>query len=546
VWTADRDDLLVGLERGPQAGEGDIMATLPARPNLGHLRRQARDVLRAAQAGDIAAVNRIQAVSDRLTLANAQLAVAREYGFASWAALKAEVEARTMDLAQQVEAFCTASIRDWTGRAAQMLAATPEIAGYSFATAVILGDATRVRREIKRRPALVTRPDDRTGWTPLHAVCGSQWHRLDPARADGLLAVARLLVDAGADPRARAGGWTPLRCAVAGAANPPIARLLLERGAVPEDHDLYLAGFADDDHECLRLLLGHAADVAGMARMALSAPISGNDLDGVRLLLEAGVDPLQYDDGNTPPSPVVYDAVRSGCDPELVDLLLAHGADPDAPGPDGRSSYALATSQGRTEIAAVLRRHGAIDDATSIDRFLSACLRADQADVRRQVTRHPELLGRLTGSQQGEALVQAAEAGHSAAVSLMLDLGFPVDARGGDDGATALHAAAYSGSASTARLLIDRGADIEAHDTRWDSGPLDWAVVGSGQKPVTNAHPDWIATIRTLIEAGASTQDITLAPDDPKPPSPEVAELLRGYGIGADPEAGGPSSGEPT
>ena len=515
------------------------MATLPARPNLSHLRRQARDVLRAAQSGDISAVDRIRAVSDRLTLAAAQLAVAREYGFTSWAGLKAEVEARTVDLAQQVEAFCTASIRDWTGRAARMLAATPEIADYSFATAVILGDASRIRREIKRHPELVTRPDDRTGWTALHAACASQWHRLDPARADGLLAVARLLLDAGADPRARVGradGWTPLRCAVAGAANPPITRLLLERGAVPEDHDLYLAGFADDGYECLRLLLAHAGDVAGTAKTALSAPISRNDLGGVRLLLEAGADPRRYDDGNRPPSPVVYDAVRSACRPELVDLLLAHGADPDAPGPDGRSPYALATAQGRTEVAAVLRRHGAVDDATDIDRLLSACLRADHADAHRQVTRHPELLGRLTSSQQAGAIVQAAEVGNTAAVSLMLDLGFPVDARGSEDGNTALHAAAYSGSAGTARLLIDRGADIEARDTHWDSPPLDWAVVGSGEKPVTSPRPDWVATVRLLIEAGSSTQDITLSPDDPKPPSPEVAGLLRGYGIGDDPD----------
>ena len=48
---------------------------------------------------------------------------------------------------------------------------------------------------------------------------------------------------------------------------------------------------------------------------------------------------------------------------------------------------------------------------------------------------------------------------------------------------------------------------------------------------MTNPRPDWVATVRLLIEAGASTQDITLSPDDPKSPSPEVAELLRGYGI---------------
>ena len=271
------------------------MATLPARPDLGQLRRQAKDLLRAAQAGDTTAAARIRAVSGRQTLAGAQLAVAREHGFGSWRALKTAVEAAAMDLAQQAEAFCAASIGDWTGKATRMLAATPALASYSFATAVILGDATAVRRAIERHPDLATRPDPRTGWAPLHAVCASRWHRLDPARADGLLAVARLLLDAGADPAARKGGrpgdWTPLRCAVAGAANTPIARLLLERGAVPDDHDLYLAGFGDDAQECLRLLLDHATDVAGIARMALAAPISTNYLEGVRLLLAAGADP---------------------------------------------------------------------------------------------------------------------------------------------------------------------------------------------------------------------------------------------------------------
>jgi hypothetical protein len=38
--------------------------------------------------------------------------------------------------------------------------------------------------------------------------------------------------------------------------------------------------------------------------------------------------------------------------------------------------------------------------------------------------------------------------------------------------------------------------------------------------------------VRILIEAGASCEGITLSPDDPKPPSPEVAQLLRAHGIG--------------
>src|SRR5690348_2736626 len=120
---------------------------------------------------------------------------------------------------------------------------------YDFRTAVVLGDAGRVREMLERDPGLATRVDARSGWTALHAVCGWRWHRLDPGGAGGLVAVARLLLDAGADPATRTSGqragWTPLRCAVAGAANPEITHLLLDRGATPDDHDLYLACFGD-------------------------------------------------------------------------------------------------------------------------------------------------------------------------------------------------------------------------------------------------------------------------------------------------------------
>ena len=43
-------------------------------------------------------------------------------------------------------------------------------------------------------------------------------------------------------------------------------------------------------------------------------------------------------------------------------------------------------------------------------------------------------------------------------------------------------------------------------------------------------HPDWIAAVQALLEAGASAEDISLSPDAPKPPSPEVAALLRRHG----------------
>jgi ankyrin repeat protein len=509
------------------------MVDLPARPSLDHLRHEARDLLRAAQAGDTAAAGRIHAVSATQTLASAQRAVAREYGFASWARLKTAVQARTTDLARQADMFCEASIRDWTGRAVRMLAATPELAGYNFATAVILGDAARVQAEIARDPGLATRVDARTGWTPLHAVCASRWNQLDPARAGGLVAVARLLLDAGADPVGRSGGqrgrggWTPLRCAVAGATNPQVVALLLERGAVPDDHDLYLAGFGGDEHESLRLMLGRAGDVAGIAEMALAAPISQNDTEGVRLLLEAGADPRRYADDDGAAASAAYEAVQSGCSAELLDLLLAHGAEPDRLGREGRSPYTLASIQGRADLADLLRHYGAAGELSGTDLFLAALQHADQAAVREQLARDPGLPARLSETQQAAALIRAAETGNLAALTLMLDLGFGVGAHGGENGGTALHAAAYAGRADAVRLLLHRGADVDARDESWDSHPLVWAAIGSSEQHDLNSHPDWASAVQVLLEAGANAADVTLSPDEDHQPSPEVAALLK-------------------
>jgi ankyrin repeat protein len=307
----------------------------------------------------------------------------------------------------------------------------------------------------------------------------------------------------------------------------------VERGVVPDDHGLYLAGFADD-HECLRLLVDHA-DVRGIARMALAAPISGKDTEGVRLLLAAGADPARYHDDDNQPVPVIQAAVRADCPAEIIGLLLDHGADPDQPGPDGRSPLALATSAGRADLAAVLRAHGATDDVTEADEFLAACLRADRAAAQRQAASQPGLLRRITGEQQAAAMIRAAEAGHLEAVRLMLDLGFSARARGGEHQATALHEAALAGRADVVRLLLGRGADLAARDGAWDDTPLGWAVVGSGFQPDGSPGADWPATVSLLIDAGAALDGITLDPGDPKPPSLEVADLLRRHGVGEEP-----------
>src|SRR5947199_9885503 len=82
---------------------------LPPNPNLAHLKYQAKDLLKAHAARDPRAAQRLRefhprfprAVDDEifaagLSLTDAQLAIAREYGFPSWARLKRHIEKPTL------------------------------------------------------------------------------------------------------------------------------------------------------------------------------------------------------------------------------------------------------------------------------------------------------------------------------------------------------------------------------------------------------------------------------------------------------------------
>ncbi len=176
------------------------MPDLPARPDLDQLRRQAKELLRTAVAGDSGARGRIGAVSDRLVLASAQLALAREYGFASWARLKTEVERRAV-----------------------------------FDT----GDVARLRTLLAERPALATDRmehwcDHRLGADPLGylAMLRLDSRRLGlPADLPAVGAMARMLLDAGAPVEGGPGvAETPLITA-ASYGDAEVARVLIEAGA---------------------------------------------------------------------------------------------------------------------------------------------------------------------------------------------------------------------------------------------------------------------------------------------------------------------------
>jgi hypothetical protein len=243
---------------------------LPERPDLGQLRRRAKELRDAARRGDAHALERFArhhpaAPPGAVSLAAAQLVIARELGFPSWPQLKAAIDAGAAS-GRAAGEFAAACVDGRLHRASEIFRADPGIAGRSLLAAAVLGDADAVRQVLAADPAAAVGIDDHRGWPPLLYACYSRWHRIDPSRAAGLAEVARILLGAGASPDTNDGGRPRYRSALKGSVevnNPDVTGVLLDAGASPDPGQPVGEAVGHRDHRCLRLLLAHGARVAG-------------------------------------------------------------------------------------------------------------------------------------------------------------------------------------------------------------------------------------------------------------------------------------------
>jgi ankyrin repeat protein len=111
------------------------------------------------------------------------------------------------------------------------------------------------------------------------------------------------------------------------------------------------------------------------------------------------------------------------------------------------------------------------------------------------------------------------------AVQLMLDLGFPITQTERSHGYTALHNAAWSGSADLVDLLLARGAPVNIKDPGFNATPLGWAV---HDMLIEKRHPEgeFLRVIEALLDAGAEW-DKTAYPTG----HPGLDELLLARGV---------------
>jgi len=297
-----------------------VAAQLPSRANLEHLKNEAKQHLRAmrAQSSEVAAKAR---------LSEAQLWVARRYGFPSWRKLKAYIDA----------------LKDF---------------GQQLVNAVHAGDLDTMRRILDGHPELVNagtdlprreRPSDTLTMRLIHL-----------AIVEGKLDVLRLLIERGADLNARnADGRLPLHdCFELN--HDDFAKVLLEAGAVPDVCAAAAYGMYDQLQQILKADPASANDLTtGNSPLGWSAyghqprsatilvengavvdrppydshawgPAAGaNSIDVARVLLEHGANPNWRDDaGNTAIHGVITS--RIVLDPaKFIQVLLEFGADPN-------------------------------------------------------------------------------------------------------------------------------------------------------------------------------------------------------------------------
>jgi ankyrin repeat protein len=516
--------------------------SLPSRPDVEQYKKQAKELLKQLREGDPASLGRVSVAhpksssgGDRenpFTLADAQLAIAREHGHATWADFVHEIaritsqrlaEAKGADYAFIVAASVPREGWHASGDltpANDLLKQHPSLADRSIYAAAVLGDVAAVKRFLSSDPTLATAEGGPYGWDALTYLCFSRYLRIDKQRSDGFVAAAKALLDAGASPNT--GWWDEVTApdptwesAIYGAAglseHAKLTELLLERGANPNDDETPYHLAESYDANLLKVVL----DGGKMSHENLTAMLlrkaDVHDSVGMRMLLEAGADPNRITRwGFT----ALHQAIRRDNAQPNIELLLDHGADFSVvTKSDGTSSFTLAARRGRGDVLELLQSRGIESKLQGVDWLIAACARADEAAVRVLINNAPLLLGELIGVG-GKLLCEFAGNGNAEGVKLLLDLGVNVNERYSGDRyfdiepeSTALLVAAWKSRPAVVNLLIARGADVNAGDAAGRT-PLMMAVKACVDSYWKNRRTPEIAN--ALLQAGASREGIEI------------------------------------
>jgi ankyrin repeat protein len=429
---------------------------LPPRPNLEQLKNQAKTLLKAHRAADAVALDRIRESHPRLrnstaadiasfplTLADAQRVIAGEYGFTTWAQLKARV-----------------ATQGPKGSVSEVVEALRQAAGN--------GDLERLKELLDAHPELIDEPGGPGVRTALHqAVFGKSE------------AAASLLLERGANPNIRCEGDNayPLHFAVEKNLV-SIIHLLVEHGAdtVGEGdyHELGVIGWAsawDDipaDPETVKYLLAHGA------RHNIFSAVAMGDTEAIRELTRRTPADLEKRMNGTlmRRMPLHLAVVKSQTD--SLTTLLDLGANTESLDEAGLTALDLAALLDERNFATILLERGAKV------RLPSAIALGRTRDIERLLRRDPGAL--KPGGRWGNLIVRAAERSSGEVVEALIAAGASVNIKDNPKtsidstwGYTPLHGAAWHGNLGAIEVLMRHGADVTAREEKYHGTPSGWA-----------------------------------------------------------------------
>jgi ankyrin repeat protein len=488
------------------------MRSLPPHPSLEQQKKLAKALLAAFRESEPEAVARVRKHlpdKPRITLADAQFALAREYGLDGWAALRAHV----------------AAARTAAGTA------LGKSSREDFRRAFAARDVAEVRRLFERHRGAGALLD-----APLFAFDAPALVHFAGA---GELAMVELLLELGADPNRRsdwwAGGFHALH-----SAKGAVAERLLAAGAVP---DACAAAHLDRTDLLLPMLERDPARVHERGGDGQTPLHFARSREVVDLLLANGadIDARDVDHRSTPAAwmlerkrgagrfeQAAYLVARGAAvdvflaaalgltesleslleaDPALMEQRTGRGDYGEKP-PSSFHIYTWTIGQNLSpiQVAAQFQQEGAMDFlrrvVTHKDRFLAACAGGRAAEAHELLHAQPRLLDELT-ADDARILPDAAWARNDAAVSLMLEIGFDPTATG-QDGGTVLHCAAWQGAPACVEVALRHDGVrplLEVRDRVHGSTPLGWCCHGS--RFGGNPAGDYAAVARLLLGAGA-------------------------------------------
>jgi ankyrin repeat protein len=446
-----------------------IPLTLPADPDLDRLKKQAKQLLRDARAQSSQALQSILTFHPRpaefATLRDAQLTLARLYGFVDWEQLRNEVELRQLRRSssqEQAERFIRHACLTYDGddqpwrfeRAAEWLRQLPDLSRGDFYCALAAGDLEAVTAFLRSDPSLAQRPGGPRNWPPLMYLTYS---RVEQNKQQAL-AVARLLLEFGASPDSNStnpSGFTALTGAVGGG----------EGGAL-----------GCPEHPCADALVRLLLDAGGDPNQsqALYNTMLGEHLGKwLKLFVHYGLKASDRANWTADEEEPIFDfllchQVAQG-DLDLVRFLLERGANANAVSRyNHHAAHAVARLIGRRDIADLLEQFGARVEPLSIEDQFSIALHRDKNLAAELLRLHPQLL------QNIELLSNCAMAGVETCLWLV-GQGYAINTPN-KSGQTVLHRYAAWNKPDAVAVLLTQGADPDAKEMNWHATALGLAL----------------------------------------------------------------------